>query len=153
MATQSPKYLFCVDPGLLTGLSLIDISEQDNPVVLWTMELGVRDFYDKAEEVISTYGEDLTVVCENFIITPATAKKSQAPWSLRGVGVIEFLTGKYGSKMVLQTPNEGKTISSEDLHNVEFWHRGGEGHANDSLRHAVVYLKDRHRKWARKLLL
>lgn len=146
------KFLFCVDPGLLTGLAFLDISEQENPQVLGTVELGVKDFYLKAEDVISRGGSDVLVVVENFIITTATAKKSQAPWSLRGVGVIEFLCLKYGSRMVLQTPDDGKTITSSDLKAVKFWHKGGEGHANDALRHAVFYLKDRHRQWARALL-
>lgn len=146
------KYLFCVDPGLLTGLAFLDVSEQENPQVLGTIELPVKEFYLKAEDVIKRAGPEAVVVVENFIITTATAKKSAAPWSLRGVGVIEFLCLKYGSRMVLQTPDQAKEISAADLRAVNFWHKGGEGHANDALRHAVVYLKDKHRRWARAFL-
>lgn len=146
------KYLFCVDPGLLTGLAFLDVSEQENPQVLGTIELPVKEFYLKAEDVIKRAGPEAVVVVENFIITTATAKKSAAPWSLRGVGVVEFLCLKYGSRMVLQTPDQAKEISAADLRAVNFWHKGGEGHANDALRHAVVYLKDKHRRWARAFL-
>lgn len=149
---MSAAYLLCVDPGLLTGMALLDISEQENPVVLGSDEYGVKDFYLRAEEIIAKLGPDVIVVVENFIITTATAKKSQAPWSLRGVGVMEFLCLKYGAQMVLQTPDQAKEIPSSDLKIVKFWHRGGEGHANDAFRHAVVYLKDKHRRWARAFL-
>jgi hypothetical protein len=149
---MSARYLLCIDPGLLTGMALLDMSEQENPIVLGSGEYGVRDFYNKAEELIARLSPDMVVVVENFIITTATAKKTSAPWSLRGVGVVEFLCLKYGATMELQTPDQAKEIPSSDLKIVEFWHVGGEGHANDAFRHAVVYLKDRHRRWARAFL-
>lgn len=146
-------YLFSVDPGLATGLALFDMSDPINPVMLWSVEHETENFYKKAEEVISTLSEDLEVCCENFIITSATAKKGQAPWSLRGAGVIEFLCMKYGVKFTLQTPSDAKGFSdNKRLHDLGFWHVGDEGHANDAIRHAILYMSKNNAKWNLKVL-
>lgn len=147
------KYLFCVDPGLATGLALYDMSDPINPVMVWSEEHQVEGFYKRADEVVQTLAGQLEVVCENFIITMATAKKAQAPWSLRGVGVMEFLCMKYGVKFTLQTPADAKNFcDNERLHDLGFWHKGGEGHANDALRHGVLYMSRNNKKWNLKLL-
>lgn len=144
--------MLCVDPGLLTGMSLFDIRTQDEPKLLWGGEFDVPEFNLKAEGVASSYGSNLVIVCENYIITPATAKKSQAPWSLMGRGVMQFFCLKYGCTLELQAPVDAKTITNDDLRKAGWWFKGGDGHANDSYRHGILYLKDRHRKWARIFL-
>lgn len=148
------KYLLAIDPGLMTGLSFLDITDPDNPEVMWTLEAEVEDFYNAIDEVISHYAENLVVVIENFIITVETAKKAQAPWSLRGYGAVQFLCMKHGVKLNHYSPSEAKNFSTnEKLKKAEFWHVGGAGHANDSLRHAMLYLSKKNPKWTRKLLV
>jgi hypothetical protein len=53
----------------------------------------------------------------------------------------------------LQLPSQKPFADNEKLHAVDFWHVGGAGHANDSLRHAMVWIVERNRKWTRKLLV
>lgn len=146
--------VYGVDPGLLTGLALVDITDRLKPKPLGAMEADTFSFYDTSEATIAQFAPDLVVVCENFIITSATAKLSQAPWSLMGRGIIEFLCWKYSVPFVIQTPQETKEFSTDDrLKKAGFWHVGGEGHANDAYRHIMKYLADRNPRWTNTLLL
>ena len=39
-----------------------------------------------------------------------------------------------------QSPAEAKSlVNNKMLHRLGLWHRGGAGHANDAIRHAVTY--------------
>ena len=77
---------------------------------------------------------------ENFLITPQTGKNSQAPWSLMAIGVAVSMAMRTGKPYTLQKPADALTFASGDLlRSVKLWHRGGAGHANDALRHAVLF--------------
>lgn len=146
--------LLAVDPGLLTGMAFIDISDRMAPKPLAALEADPPAFFATAESTITKYADDLVVVCENFLITERTAKLSQAPWSLMYRGVLEFLCWKHSVPFVLQTPQETKAFASDDkLKKTGFWHVGGEGHANDAYRHAMKYHSDRNPRWTNLLLL
>lgn len=142
--TSRPNFLLSVDPGKATGICLLDISAED-PVLLWSKEVNEFDLGPMIEELLSGAVVDksntMDVVVEKFTITPQTGKLSSAPWSLEHIGVVRFLCAKYGAKMTLQTPADAKNfVTNERLHALEIWHRGGEGHAIDALRHAVLYM-------------
>lgn len=146
--------IFAVDPGLLTGLALVDISDRLDPKPIAAIEADLPTFYLTAENTFAQDADDLIVVCENFIITSHTAKLSQAPWSLMGRGFMEYMCWKYSVPFALQTPSETKEFSTDDkLRRVGFWHVGGEGHANDAYRHAMKFHADRNPRWTNLLLL
>jgi hypothetical protein len=43
--------------------------------------------------------------------------------------------------IIFQSPADAKAMfSNEKLKKLEFWHKGGEGHALDAIRHAVLRL-------------
>lgn len=158
MATkqESKKYLLAIDPGLLTGMALIDVTDSMNPFPVWSSEEDVRNFYKLTEETVIKYQNCLEVVIEKFIITPETAKKSQAPWSLKGWGAVEMVCMKFGVMLTVQTPSDAKNFVPEDnkmLHHIGWWHVGGDGHANDAFRHAIKYHADGNPKWAKKLII
>lgn len=151
--TKSPKYILGVDPGLMTGVSLFDVTDSMEPKLIWSAELEVSDFYQTAEKIISDYAGMLEVVCESFIIGPQTYKKTQAPWSLKGWGVVEFLCMKNEVPLIIQKPVEAKSFASnEKLKAVGFWHVGDAGHANDSIRHSVTYMAKKWPQWTKNLL-
>lgn len=156
MAISTPKRykLFGVDPGLMTGLALVDISDRVNPKPIWALEADTRTFYQTVEQTIEEEPDAIVLICENFLITDRTAKLSQAPWSLMGRGVCEFLTMKYNVPMILQTPGDAKEFSTNDkLHKAGFWHVGGDGHANDAYRHVMKYHADRSPRWTNTLVV
>jgi hypothetical protein len=73
-----------------------------------------------------------------------TAKNSQAPWSLEMIGVLKQVCRDYHYPLELvyaQRPTEAKNVvPNPKLKRLELWHRGGAGHANDAIRHAVLCL-------------
>lgn len=145
------RYLLAIDPGLMTGVCLIDLIDPENPVKVWAVEVTIQEFHDKIEELISH--EQTHVVIEDFKITVETGKLSDAPWSLELIGVVRYLCYLSGKVLDLQLPSQKPFADNDKLHAVDFWHVGGAGHANDSLRHAMVWIVDRNRKWTRKLLV
>lgn len=151
MYKNNPKYLLSIDPGLMTGVCLIDLSDPENPVKVWSKEVTIEEFHDNIEQLISH--EETHVVIEDFKITVETGKLSDAPWSLELIGVVRYLCYLNGKVLDLQLPSQKPFADNDKLRAVDFWHVGGEGHANDSLRHAMVWIVDRNRKWTRKLLV
>lgn len=146
------RFLLSIDPGLMTGICIIDITDIENPVKFWAAEWTMDDFYTGIENVLSQPGI-IEVVIEDFRITESTGDLSEAPWSLKLIGVTEFLGFKYQKSVVRQQPVEKAFPTNERLQMVDFWHVGGKGHANDALRHAMVWIVKKNRKWTKKLVL
>lgn len=146
------QYLLSIDPGLMTGLSFFDISDMSDPKLLWTKEATIEDFYEKIPGLVADVGESLEIVCENFLITVATAKKTQAPWSLELIGLVRYLCWLHKATLTLHKPGDREFMTKDKLKKFGFWHRGGEGHAIVSLQHAGVWLVTKNGKLAKKLL-
>ena len=145
------RYLLAIDPGLMTGLCLIDLSDPENPVKVWSAEVTLEQFWEEIEDLAKQ--AETHIVIEDFRITSETAKLTEAPWSLNLIGVLQFLCHKYGKTLDLQLPSQKPFADNDKLHAVEFWHVGGAGHANDASRHAMIWIVERNRKWTKKLLL
>ena len=91
----------------------------------------------------ATY-DNVLVVCERFVITAQTVRNSQAPFSLEQIGVLKHMcrVKEYDpEKIIFQSPVDAKTMFPNDaLKKLGTWHKGGEGHANDAIRHALLKL-------------
>ncbi len=101
-------------------------------------QVGHERFGFLAELIIPTFRPH--VVIEDFIITANTAAKSQAPWSLRQIGVAEYLADKYGCPFTTQPPSAAKAFVSNDKLKGLGWYARGQDHGRDAQRHAVLYL-------------
>lgn len=134
--SRSPQYtaaipVLALDPGLATGVStLIDGG-------YWGTQLKYEQVGPFIESFLS-FGP-AEVVCENFFITSQTAKKTPAPWSLKLIGVAEYLCQKYDRKFTLQAPADAKRLATDTRLKALGWYSGGEGHQDDSARHLLVY--------------
>jgi hypothetical protein len=143
------RYLLAIDPGLATGVSYIDLSDPDNPVKLWSVEVTTEEFYDKIEDLVAR--PETHVVIERYKIGEDA---TDSPWSLELIGIVKLQCYKNKKILDIQKPSDAKEFATNDkLKAVGFWHVGGEGHANDSLRHAMIWIANRNRKWTRKLLV
>jgi hypothetical protein len=89
------------------------------------------------------------VACERFTITAQTVRNSQAPYSLEQIGVLKHLCRESGHSVdaiSFQAPVDAKRMfPNEVLRGLGIWHRGGAGHANDAIRHALLALV--RQKW------
>jgi hypothetical protein len=140
--------VLAVDPGKASGIAIItwDKAAQTTPVLSYSNEVQPDQFGDEITQGLSylTGPEDFSVVCESFTINAQTVRNSQAPWSLENIGVLKYLCRTHGYdplKIAFQTPVNAKTMfPNPALRQVGVWHKGGEGHANDAIRHGLLRL-------------
>ena len=144
------RYLLAIDPGLLTGVCLVDLIDPNNPVKVWAAEVTLEQFHEAIEAWVKA--DDTHILIEKYLITQETVKKGEAPWSLELIGVVKHYCYFAKKELAIQTPDERKFATSEILQSVGFWHVGGEGHANDAFRHALVWIVNRNQRLARLLL-
>jgi hypothetical protein len=141
------KYVLSIDPGKASGVALLSWDGTDgNPNILLSKEVQPEEFAIPVETLLNSYkNEDsLSVVCERFTINAQTVRNSQAPYSLEQIGVLKHLcrTNMYDpERIIFQSPADAKAMfPNEALKKVGAWHVGGEGHANDAIRHALLRL-------------
>ena len=133
--------LVAVDPGKKTGVALFAMRDDVEPELLESHEFLRDDLERWLEEKLLAWGpgegEDIKVVAERYIIG-----KADSPWSLTYLGVLSYLSRKAGwGEPVIQTPADAKSFApNERLHDLGYWHRGGAGHANDAIRHGILYM-------------
>lgn len=141
--------LLAIDPGLATGVSVIDWSNKDQPTKIETLELDIAGFYDRIESLV--LDSDL-VIMENFIVTVSSAKKNFQPSSLHLIGVVLYLCYLNDKKVVLQNPLDREFTPNQILKDFKLWHVGGAGHANQASRHAYYYMAMQHNPLAKRVL-
>jgi hypothetical protein len=138
------RAVLAVDPGKMTGLSLFTIEKGEDPILVWSGEVVFSDYVYKLRELFAEYGDTLEIVCEKFTINVQTAKNSQAPYSLECIGALKLVmleNGRDPEALKYQLPaNAMNMFPNDKLKKLGYWHRGGAGHALDSMRHAVLYL-------------
>jgi hypothetical protein len=145
---KSKIAVLAVDPGKSTGVCLITWGgiPEENPVVEISEEVSPEDFAESIKKILAlkdTYGS-FRVACERFTITTQTGKNSQAPFSLEQIGVLKHLCREDGmdvDSIAFQAPVDAKNMfPNPTLQKLGTWHRGGEGHANDAIRHGLLCL-------------
>lgn len=143
-----------IDPGLMTGISLWEWDKGQEPVLVWSVEAAYNEYADAVRRAYIAY-PDLKVICERFVITAETAKKSQAPYSLELIGQLKLIMADGGhdlDEIVFQKPSDAMAMyPNVKLHKVNYWHKGGAGHALDSIRHGLLYFTKHG--WAPRALL
>lgn len=125
--------IIAVDPGKMTGWASFTLGEfhsgqtESAPYLMWfdeTLQRGIRPI----------------IVCEDFIYTAATAKKTRQTWSTESIGVLRFLSAKYGLTFTLQAPVDAKKFATNDkLKSMDWYTPTKGGHANDAARHLLLY--------------
>ena len=141
------RHILSVDPGKATGLSYFIFDGQNDPEMLWSKEVQQYEYAERIRNAFrysQSQGTKLEVVCERFTINAQTVRNSQAPFSLEQIGILKQImldNGRTPDEIIFQSPADAKAMfSNEKLKTLEYWHRGGEGHALDSIRHGLLRL-------------
>jgi hypothetical protein len=144
------KYILAVDPGKATGIAVLSWGSDSEPQILTTAEVQPEEFATHVRSALNMYMEmdaDLLVVCERFVINAQTVRNAQAPFSLEQIGVLKQCLRDVGipeESILWQSPADAKAMfPNPALKKVGYWHKGGEGHALDALRHALLCLVKR----------
>lgn len=125
--------IIAVDPGKTTGWARLNARHH--------FESGEQPLYSTIYFIHETlkHGFKPIIICEDFIFTSETLKKSRQTWSTEGIGALRYLTQVFGAEFVLQTPAAAKSFSSNDKLKKIDWYTPGKGHANDAARHLLLY--------------
>lgn len=138
------RFIGC-DPGLVTGLVSFSVDEESGKIENvdhWQLDhIGTAAYFEGCREIWKRVGnggpKDTVVAMESFIITPGTAKKTQAPWSLETIGAVRYFVETAGLSLRMSAPSAHKKLVSDAvLKNAGLYFRG-EGHATDAARVAV----------------
>lgn len=82
------------------------------------------------------------IVCEDFVITTGTAKKTPQREALYIIGGFKYLEATQGIEFTLQSPSVKKTVPDVELKKIG-WYIPGKPHANDASKHLIVFLRNR----------
>lgn len=141
------KWVLSIDPGKATGIALFKYESGSEPEMIWSMEVQQDEYAKPIREALKLYGEqvnDLDIVCERFTINAQTVRNSQAPYSIEQIGILKQClmdVGRPSDDIYFQSPADAKAMfSNEALKKLEYWHKGGEGHALDAIRHGLLRL-------------
>lgn len=132
--------VLCVDPGLATGLALLEFDR--NTALITSVEPLEMDVRSCWSYIYAKLPECDAVVCETFTITAATGKKTQQPWSLWLIGLLQAECWRLKIPIYMQKPGEAMEFEGTPSKAKTFnlWVRGGEGHAKMAVLHMIYYL-------------
>jgi hypothetical protein len=144
---MSKRLILSVDPGKASGICLFQYDKDRDPRLVWSGEYQQEEYAEPIRSALRSsmdYGIPLEIVCERFTINAQTVRNSQAPYSLEQIGILKqiLLDHKINpDTIIFQSPADAKAMfSNEKLKKLDYWHKGGEGHALDSIRHALLRL-------------
>jgi hypothetical protein len=141
------KLVLSVDPGKASGIALFAFSEGEDPEMIWSGEYQQEEYAKPIRQALGdafARGIPIEIVCERFLISMQTVKNSQAPFSLEQIGILKQCIMDMGmapDDIYFQSPADAKAMfPNEALKKLGYWHRGGEGHALDAIRHGLLRL-------------
>ena len=139
--------VLAVDPGKASGIAVLSWDREDSlPTILMSVEADPITYADHVEKALEDHGSEAQfyVACESFTINAQTVRNSQAPWSLENIGILKHLCYRAGyapENISFQPPVNAKNMfPNPALKQLGTWHKGGEGHANDAIRHGLLRL-------------
>lgn len=133
------KTILSFDPGGTTGASLIEYDDH-NYEVLWKKQIpnglqGFLDWHYDEGQYINLSG----IVCESFDLR-AGIYPDLSPVYI--IGAIEALWPRATVEITYQKPSQKHLCEDEILKKMNL-HSPGRPHANDAVRHGIIYLRNK----------
>lgn len=139
------KFILAIDPGKATGIAFFSREDGEDPVLIESGEYQQEEYAKPIRQALAhslVSGYPLEIVCERFTINAQTVKNSQAPYSLEQIGILKQClldVGRSVDDIYFQSPADAKAMfDNAKLKKIGYWHRGGEGHALDAIRHGLL---------------
>jgi len=142
---KPPEFQLAVDPGGTTGLAWIVEGIFDSGQ-LTGGRTAFAEYFKWAMEMHPSI-----VICEDFIISNQTARKTPQPDPWRILGYLELWCLTTETPFKSFTPSEAKGFSTDAKLKHLGWYKKGKPHANDAARHLLLANKDR--PWVHTKLL
>lgn len=143
----SIRFILSVDPGKASGIALFQYVAGEEPELLMSGEYQQNEYAQPIREALAStmiFKSKIEIVCERFTINAQTVKNSQAPFSLEQIGILKQCMmdiGMSAEDISFQSPADAKSMfPNPKLKKLGYWHKGGEGHALDAIRHGLLRL-------------
>jgi hypothetical protein len=131
--------ILCIDPGGTTGVAIFSVSDDSEPKLLKHLEIsgGTKSFIDFYKETEPEYSWK-KIVCESFTLRTGVKFPDLTPVYI--IGALEALI-KDDVRIEFQSPSL-KGLCDDDRLKLIGMHQRGNGHANDAIRHGIIYLRN-----------
>lgn len=130
--------VLAVDPGGTTGFTYWLASSPSKPGGGW--QLPYLEFAPWALTFIrSAAPASMIVISEDFTINSETHRKPGSRWSLEQIGVLRCCAAEHSQTFILQEVGDAKKFATNEVLKQLGWYLPGKQHANDALRHLVLY--------------
>lgn len=128
------KQILGVDPGGTTGFCVIEYGPDSKPVLkeAWQEAGGLGGVLAIRDKII----KHEIVVCESFTLRPGVKMPDLSPVYI--IGALEALM-PYQDSLVYQQPS-AKVLCPDDKLKKIGMYQVAKPHANDAIRHAIIYL-------------
>lgn len=125
-----------IDPGGTTGISLMSFGINTDPHIHSFVQVpdGLTGFLRWYHN--SHHDWDF-VVCESFTLRPGVHGVDLSPTYI--IGALEALE-QYRTKIYYQSPSQKKLCDDDALKRLGVY-QPGNPHANDAIRHSIIYLR------------
>lgn len=145
------KVIIAIDPGKVTGVAKLRLTDKDFKLI-GTWELQDPDtVWEPLKQIIEVAKEkhdDVVVLCESFELRPDVAQPDETPKYIikdleRYVEPYHPIEYQMASQAKVGVP-PGRSGRADRLHSFGL-HQRGSRHANDAIRHCLVYAIERLR--------
>ena len=132
------RMIIAVDPGKMTGWARLT---PRGGAVSHSFASGEMPLYDVLHFIHETMkqGIGLEIVCEDFVFTKETLKKTRQTHSTEGIGALRFLCEEYDMSFFLQALGAAKGFGTDKKLKRIGWYQPGTPHANDAARHLLLH--------------
>ena len=130
--------ILSLDPGGTTGYAIFEVEDEQQAELIKRGQIqgGIKGFLDFHWDVLEDMNFDL-IVCESFTLREGIYGADLSPVSI--IGALEALYPT--TKLVYQEPKLKPLCDDERLKKLGL-HVPGRPHANDAVRHGIIYLRN-----------
>lgn len=131
--------MLSLDPGGTTGVAIIEYGTESYEVIK-TLQIrnGLQGFLDFHWDELEDWEFD-EIVCESFDLREGVYGADLSPVYI--IGALEALYPKAVNKIIYQKPSQ-KSLCEDDRLRKLGLHEPGRPHANDAVRHGIIYLRN-----------
>lgn len=133
------KTIITVDPGCTTGYGVATLDGKRLEAVRFDQDPDQGHFLGVAWNTIKRDEFACIVVCESYVITTETLRKSRQTAPLEIIGALRWMCDHFGAHFELQQPAQAKRLATDDRLRKIGWWNGSKDHANDAARHLFLW--------------
>jgi hypothetical protein len=132
--------MLSLDPGGTTGIAVIEYGDLEYQVIkTWQVAGGLQGFLDFHWDELDDWQFD-QIVCESFDLREGVYGADLSPVYI--IGALEALYPNALMEIIYQKPSQ-KALCGDDRLRKLGLHQPGKPHANDAVRHGIIYLRNK----------